>query len=198
MGNNWGWLACRLGMTHRNMGRTSGFRESPLTSREEKRNLSSVRRNVPTEPQASTERWERGKPKGKPQGGTEGSRENAERRDRGPGASPARGTRPEWTRASVLRWSVVCRGGFPGAAGAGSGRGCPTRSRHGASGSSLTWPRGAREASAERLLGVASRPGHLRSAPPPHVRETASGATTTGPLGVRLRPPGGSVPPAQV
>src|ERR1700733_4931482 len=36
---------------------------------------------------------------------------------------------------------------------------CPTRSRHGASGPSLTWPRGAREASAERLLGVASRLG---------------------------------------
>ncbi len=46
------------------------------------------------------------------------------------------------------------------------GRGCPTRPRHGASGPSLTWPRGAREASAERLLGVASRPGPVfRSLP---------------------------------
>ena len=131
----------------------------------EKRNLSPVRRDEPTEPQASTERWERGKPEGKPQGGTEGSRENAERRDRGPGASPARGARPEWARGSVLRWSVVRHGGFPGAAGAGSGGGCPTRPRRGASGSSLTWPRGAREASAERLLGVASRPGPVTLRP---------------------------------
>jgi len=44
-----------------------------------------------TEPQASTARWERGKPEGKPQGGTGGSRENAAKRDRGKGASPARG-----------------------------------------------------------------------------------------------------------
>lgn len=141
------------------MGRTSGFRECLLTLRDARRNLSPVRRREPTEPQASAERYERGKPEGKPQGRTGGSRENAARRDRGKGANPARGARPEWVRGSVLRWSVVRRGGFPGVAVAGPGRGCPTRPRHGASGSSLTWPRGAREASAERLLGVASRPG---------------------------------------
>ena len=163
MGKNWGWRRRCLGMTRRKVGRTSGFRECPLTLRDAKRNLSSVRRREPAEPQASTERWERGKPEGKPQGEPEGSRENAARRDRGPGASPARGARPEWARGSDLRWSVVRHGGFPGAAGAGSGGGCPTRPRRDASGTSLTWPRGAREASAERLLGVASRPGACRA-----------------------------------
>src|SRR5580704_2320619 len=92
MGKSWGCRSPHLGMTARKVGRTTGFRESPLTLYWEKRNLSSVRRQQPAEPQASTERWERGKPKGKPQGGTEGSRENAARRDRGMGASPARGT----------------------------------------------------------------------------------------------------------
>jgi hypothetical protein len=91
MGKNWGWWRGHLGMKRRKMGRTSGFRETPLTSCDVKRNLSPVRRQEPTEPQASTARWERGKPEGKPQGGTEGSRENAARRDRGMGASPARG-----------------------------------------------------------------------------------------------------------
>ena len=33
------------------------------------RNLSSVQRQEPTEPQATTARWERGKAEGKPQGG---------------------------------------------------------------------------------------------------------------------------------
>ncbi len=159
MGKNWGWRWRPLGMTGRKVGRTSGFRECPLTLCCEKRNLSSVRRQKPAEPQASTARWERGKPEGKPQGGTKGSRENAARRDRGMGASPARGARPERVGGSVLRWSVVRHGGFPGADVAGSGGGCPTRPRRDASGSSPTVPRGAREASAERLLGVSSRLG---------------------------------------
>ena len=89
------------------MGRTSGFRECPLTLCDAWRNLSSVRRREPTEPQASAERCERGKPEGKPQGRTGGSRENAARRDRGKGADPVRGALPEWVRGSVLRWSVV-------------------------------------------------------------------------------------------
>ena len=159
MGKNWGRRMWTLGTTRRKVGRTSGFRETALTPRCEWRNLGPVRRQEPAEPQASTARWERGKPEGKPQGRTGGSRENAAKRDRGKGASPARGARLEWAGGSDWRWSVVRRGGFPGAAGAGSGGGCPTRPRHGASGPSKTWPRGAREASAERLLGVASRPG---------------------------------------
>ena len=40
MGKNWGRRRRRLGMTRRKVGRTSGFRESPLTSRGERRNLS--------------------------------------------------------------------------------------------------------------------------------------------------------------
>jgi len=123
MGKNWGWRRRCLGMTGRKVGRTSGFRESPLTSRDAKCTLSSVRRREPAEPQASTERRKRGKPEGEPQGEPEGSRENAGRRDRGPGANPARGAQPERARGSVLRWSVVRHGGFPGVAGAGLGRG---------------------------------------------------------------------------
>ena len=115
--------AAALGMTRRKVGRTSGFRECPLTLRDAKRNLSAVRRREPAEPQASAERCERGKPQGKPQGEPEGSRENAARRDRGPAASPARGGAPERARESDLRWSVVRHGGFPGATGAGLGRG---------------------------------------------------------------------------
>ena len=83
---------------------------------------------------------------------------------------------------------------------AGSGGGCPTRPRRDASGPSLTWPRGAREASAERLLGVASRPGprrrdrggarqRLRSAP---VRSDGQ-----RPAGARPPPPGGSARPGR-
>ena len=112
-----------------------------------------------------------------------------------------------------LRWSVVRHGDFPGVAGAGPGRGCPTRSRNGASGPSLTWPRGAREASAERLLGVASRPGPGGAFPFRGRRavltETVSGldparerrgslasrGTTRAWLGARLPPPGGSARP---
>jgi hypothetical protein len=91
MGKNWGWRYRRLGMTGRKVGRTSGFRESPLTLHDGKRNLSPVRRQKPAEPQATAARWKRGKPKGMPQGGTAGSRENTARWDRGMGANPARG-----------------------------------------------------------------------------------------------------------
>ena len=87
----------------------------------------------------------------------------------------------------------------------GSGGGCPTRPRHGASGPSLTWPRGAREASAERLLGVASRPGSIS---PPNGSSCVGKARVRryprripymeGPEArpvVRRRPPGGSAHP---
>ncbi len=69
VGKNWGWRRRPLGMTGRKVGRTSGFRAAPLTSHGPRRNLGRVRRDEPAEPQARTERCERGKPKGKPQGG---------------------------------------------------------------------------------------------------------------------------------
>jgi len=134
MGKNWGSPRFGLGMTERKMGRTSGFRGSLLTLEDARFNLCSVRRREPAEPRARTARKERGKPEGKPQGGTEGGRENAVRRDRGPAGKPARGTLSEWAGRSVLRWSVVRHGDFPGVAGTGSGGGCPTRPRRDASG----------------------------------------------------------------
>ncbi len=75
------------------------------------------------------------------------------------GSEPRKGSVTGVGRRIRLEMVRDGHGGFPGAAESGPGGGCPTRPRHGASGPSKTWPRGAREASAERLLGVASRPG---------------------------------------
>ena len=106
-----------------------------------------------------------------PQGRSEGSPKGSRKAERREAERTLQGEIEGWERTpqggrdrsgygdSALRWSVVRHGGFPGADVAGSGGGCPTRPRPDASGTSLTWPRGAREASAERLLGVASRPG---------------------------------------
>ena len=139
-----------------------------MTSRDAQCTLCSVRRREPAEPQASAERR---KPREARRGGRKANRREAERRagrrDRGPGANPAWGAQPERARGSVLRWSVVRHGGFPGVAGAGLGRGLSdTTPAAMPAESSLTWPRGAREASAERLLGVASRPGPESGAAP--------------------------------
>src|SRR5581483_8535094 len=109
-----------------------------LTWRDQKRNLSSVRRQKPAEPRASTARWERGKPAVKPQGGSKGGRANAARQDRGPAPRTARGSESERVEESGDRWSVVWHGGFPGVAESGPGRGCPTRSPTESSGSSQT------------------------------------------------------------
>jgi hypothetical protein len=58
----------------------------------------------------------------------------------------------------------VRNGDFPGVARLGPGWDCPTRSRHDAGGTSQMQSRGAREASAERLLGTVSRPGLIPQA----------------------------------
>jgi hypothetical protein len=116
-----------------------------------------VRRCKPAEPRRTAARWLEGKPEAKPQGGAEGGREKAARLDRGSAQSSVGNSRSERAAVFGKGRSVLRNGDFPGAAGLGPGRDCPTRSRRGVSGSSQTWPRGAREASAERLLGVASR-----------------------------------------
>lgn len=154
-----GILGSALGMTGEKMGRRSGFREIALTFCDRKRNVAPVRRRKPAEPRRTAARQDEGKPEGPPQGGPEGGREKAARPDRGSALSSARSSRPEREEDSGDRRAVLRNGDFPGAAGLGPGWDCPTRSWRGVDGTSQTLPRGAREASAERLLGVASRPG---------------------------------------
>jgi hypothetical protein len=134
MGKSWGLPRPTLGTTGKKMGTTGGFRERSLTLVDGKRNLSTVRRQKPAEPQRNTARWEEGKPEGTPQGSTEGGREKAARLDRGSALSPARGSRSERVEIFGRGCSVLRNGDFPGVAGPGSGWGCPTRSQQGAGG----------------------------------------------------------------
>ena len=172
-----------LGMNGEKMGRNYGFCKRGLTFFAGGIKVVPVRRRKPAEPRRTNARRAGGKPEATPQGEAEGGRERAARLDRGSALSSARSSRSEREEVFGSRWSVLRKGDFPGAAGLGQGGDCPTRSLLGAGGPSQTWPRGAREASAERLLGVASRPGICRVArrnggpDRAPVRHAASGTT---------------------
>ena len=154
-------------MTARKMGRTSGYRETPLTLCDKKCNLSTVRR----------QKARRTSSEHRKVGAREARRETARRTGRKPrerckagsrdGSEPRQGhvtgvgrkIRTEVVRVAS-RWLPWSRRGR-------LGRGLSDTTPARASGPPWTQPRGAREVSAERLLGVASRLGQVWSRPAP-------------------------------